>query len=131
MPSKNETKNQRTGRLNKQRSKQVERSWCRAFSSKDKEIRRLDATAGAGKRMSDLRVEAHGKVLDIEVKQRLRPTLGSLFEAAQEKKSDIADFAVLGLEVRKGAEYMKYCIMSRSDFVKLLGITAIDEVPSE
>jgi hypothetical protein len=106
------------GRLNKSRSKNIEREWAQTFG-----VRRLDAIAGAGSRQSDLRFESPkaGFIFDIEVKSRIRPSINLYEEAVG--KAEFGNIPVLGLEVRTPAGYpnKRYCVLSRDDFVKITG----------
>jgi hypothetical protein len=119
-----ENENVKRGRLNKSRSKSIERDWAQAFG-----VRRLDAIAGSGSRQSDLRFESKkvGLVFDIEVKSRIRPSINLYEEAVG--KSEVGNVPVLGLEVRTPAGYpnKRYCVVSRADFIKITGAVAEDE----
>ena len=107
------------GRLNKSRSKSVERYWAKRMGT-----RRLDAIAGSGTRQSDIRFISSrlgDQVFDIEVKSRVRPSI-SLYEEAVKKALD-GTTPVLGLEVRtpQGHPNERYCIMSFEDFCEIVG----------
>ena len=105
----------RMGRLNKSRSKSVEREWGKAFNT-----RRLDAIAGSGSRQSDLRYTSpSGLTYDIEVKQRLRPSFTLYDEAVL--KADKDSIPVLGLEIRQGNRNDRFCLLSRDDFCRIVG----------
>jgi len=116
--------NVKRGRLNKSRSKDIEREWAKRFGT-----RRLDAIAGAGKRQSDLRFESmkSGLIFDIEVKSRVRPSIALYEEAVA--KAEFGSVPVLGLEVRTPAGHpnLRYCILSREDFCNLTGAVAEDD----
>tara|TARA_R110002020_G_scaffold5103_7_gene21649 strand:- start:1536 stop:1958 length:423 start_codon:yes stop_codon:yes gene_type:complete len=119
-----EEQNVRRGRLNKSRSKNIEREWAKRFGT-----RRLDAIAGSGSRQSDLRFESSrvGLVFDIEVKSRIRPSI-ALYEEAV-KKAEFGSVPVLGLEVRTPAGHAnpRYVILSREDFCQIVGAVAEDD----
>jgi hypothetical protein len=114
----------RIGRLNKSRSKDVEREWAKRFGT-----RRLDAIAGAGTRQADIRFisEKLDVVFDIEIKSRIRPSISLYEEAVAKAQQDM--IPVLGLEVRTGAGHPnpRYCILSREDFCTLIGAKAEEE----
>lgn len=116
-----ENENVKRGRLNKSRSKSIEREWGKRFG-----VRRLDAIAGAGARQSDLRFESKkiGMVFDIEVKSRIRPSI-TLYEEA-EKKAQFGSVPVLGLEIRTpaGKPNIRYCVLTREDFANIIGAVA-------
>lgn len=119
-----ENENVKRGRLNKSRSKNIEREWATTFG-----VRRLDAIAGAGSRQSDLRFESKkvGLVFDIEVKSRIRPSINLYDEAVG--KAEFGNVPVLGLEVRTPAGHpnKRYCVVSREDFIKITGAISEDD----
>ena len=103
------------GKNNKKRSKKVELEWGKRLG-----VRRLDAIAGAGSRQTDLRyTDKDGRVFDIEIKQRIRPTF-SLYDEAVLKAAE-GTIPVLGLEIRKPHKNTRLIIMSREDFAELVG----------
>jgi len=103
------------GKNNKKRSKKVELEWGKRLG-----VRRLDAIAGAGSRQTDLRyTDKDGRVFDIEIKQRIRPTF-ALYDEAVLKAAE-GTIPVLGLEIRKPHKNTRLIIMSRDDFADLVG----------
>ena len=99
---------QRVGRLNKSRSKAVEREWGRFYG-----VARL--TDARGTRQPDLRVGN----FDVEVKSRLGfKSLVALMDEAVAKATP-GQIPVLGLEVRAGNPHTRLVILRREDALAL------------
>jgi hypothetical protein len=99
--------NVRRGRLNKSRSKSVEREWGRALGNQ----KRL--TDARGIRQPDLRVGPW----DIEIKSRIGyKNLVKLMDEAVGKAKK-GQTPVLGLEIRQGNPHERLVIMRRDDWV--------------
>ena len=99
--------NVRRGRLNKSRSKSVEREWGRALGNQ----KRLGDAHGI--RHCDLRVGPW----DIEIKSRIGyKNLVKLMDEAVGKAKK-GQTPVLGLEIRQGNPHARLVIMRRDDWV--------------
>jgi len=99
---------QRIGRLNKSRSKAVEREWAKALGT-------TRLTDSRGTRQPDLRVGN----FDVEVKSRLGfKSLVALMDEAVAKATP-GQIPVLGLEVRAGNPHTRLVILRREDALAL------------
>ena len=98
--------NVRRGRLNKSRSKAVEREWSRAMGT-------TRITDSRGARQPDLRVGPW----DIEIKSRLgfKGLVSLMDEAVATARK--GQTPVLGLEVRAGSPHTRLIVMTRDDWV--------------
>ena len=98
--------NVRRGRLNKSRSKAVEREWAKALGT-------TRLTDSRGTRQPDLRVGPW----DIEIKSRIGyKNLVKLMDEAVGKAKK-GQTPVLGLEIRQGNPHERLVIMRRDDWV--------------
>jgi len=98
--------NVRRGRLNKSRSKAIEREWAKALGT-------TRITDSRGTRQPDIRVGPW----DVEVKSRKghKNLVGLMDEAVAKAKK--GQTPVLGLEIRQGNPHERLVIMRRSDWV--------------
>ena len=98
--------NVRRGRLNKSRSKAIEREWAKALGT-------TRITDSRGTRQPDIRVGPW----DVEVKSRKgHKNLASLMAEAVAKAKK-GQTPVLGLEIRQGNPHERLIVMRRSDWV--------------
>lgn len=100
----------RTGRLNKQRSKSIEREWAKAFGT-------TRETDGRGTRQADIFLDGE---MDLEIKSRLgHKGLVKLMEEAI-GKARVGRWPVLGIDIRDPDHAShRYIVMERQDFIDM------------